>query len=413
MNNATNTPMTGAAGPDRLMITLLLGLLVSFAPMTIDLYLPALPVMTEDLMTNAESMQLTLSVYMVGFALAQTFFGPISDRFGRKPTILIGTTVYLLASVACALATSVEQLIVFRLVQSIGAAAGPVVARAVVRDMFTREEAAKTYAVVTTVTAIAPVIAPILGGVIVIYLGWRANFWVLTGFGATAMLLVILLLPETNRVPDPSATRFDKMLLNFGTMLRNRAYLGYLLTVMGTFGGLFAYLMGSSFVLVGELGMSEIQFGLSFGCASIGFMAGAFLGSRIVRRVGIERMCLVGTAFTALAGVLIVGLIWGGIVTVAAVIVPTVIYFFGMGMSQPNVQAGAISPFPQMAGAAASLLGLAQYISAGAFSVFIGIFAFNPTLLLASTMGAGGIFAFVIFTTMIWLPHKRGNAPTR
>jgi DHA1 family bicyclomycin/chloramphenicol resistance-like MFS transporter len=410
LTTRANIPATGPAGSDRLVITLLLGLLVSFAPMTIDLYLPALPVMTEDLMTDAESMQLTLSVYMVGFALSQTFFGPISDRFGRKPTILIGTAIYLVTSVACALATSVEQLIVFRLFQSIGAAAGPVVARAVVRDMFTREEAAKTYAVVTTVTAIAPVIAPILGGVIVIWLGWRANFWVLTGFGATAMLLVILLLPETNRVPDPSATRFDKMLVNFGTMLRNRAYLGYLLTVMGTFGGLFAYLMGSSFVLVGELGMSEINFGLSFGGASIGFMAGAFLGSRIVRRVGIERMCLIGTAFTALAGVLIVGLIWGGVVTVASVIVPTVIYFFGMGMSQPNVQAGAISPFPQMAGAAASLLGLAQYISAGAFSIIIGVFAFDPTLLLASTMGAGGVFAFVIFTTMIWLPFRRDAA---
>jgi len=410
LTTRANIPATGPAGSDRLVITLLLGLLVSFAPMTIDLYLPALPVMTEDLMTDAESMQLTLSVYMVGFALSQTFFGPISDRFGRKPTILIGTAIYLVTSVACALATSVEQLIVFRLFQSIGAAAGPVVARAVVRDMFTREEAAKTYAVVTTVTAIAPVIAPILGGVIVIWLGWRANFWVLTGFGATAMLLVILLLPETNRVPDPSATRFDKMLVNFGTMLRNRAYLGYLLTVMGTFGGLFAYLMGSSFVLVGELGMSEINFGLSFGGASIGFMAGAFLGSRIVRRVGIERMCLIGTAFTALAGVLIVGLIWGGVVTVASVIVPTVIYFFGMGMSQPNVQAGAISPFPQMAGAAASLLGLAQYISAGAFSIIIGVFAFDPTLLLASTMGAGGVFAVVIFTTMIWLPFRRDAA---
>jgi len=397
--------------PDRLMLTLLLGLLVSFAPMTIDLYLPALPVMTEDLMTDTEAMQLTLSVYMVGFALAQTFFGPISDRFGRKPTILIGTSVYLVASVACALATSVEQLIAFRLVQSIGAAAAPVVARAVVRDMFTREEAAKTYAVVTTVTAIAPVVAPVLGGVIVIWLGWRANFWVLTGFGSVAMLLVIFLLPETNRVPDPSATRFDRMLVNFGTMLRNRAYLGYLLTVMGTFGGLFAYLIGSSFVLVGEFGMSEMEYGLSFGAASIGFMAGAFLGSRIVRRVGIERMCLMGTAFTALAGVLILGLIWGGVVTPASVIVPTVIYFFGMGISQPNIQAGAISPFPQMAGAAASLLGLAQYISAGLFSVIIGIFAFDPTLLLATVMGVAGIFACLVFVTMIWMPLRAGLLP--
>ena len=393
--------------PDRLTLTLLLGLLVSFAPMTIDLYLPALPVMTADLMTNTESMQLTLSVYMVGFALAQTFFGPISDRFGRKPTILIGTSVYLIASVACALATSVEQLIIFRLFQSIGAAAAPVVARAVVRDMFTREEAAKTYAVVTTVTAIAPVVAPVLGGVIVVWLGWRANFWVLTGFGTTAMLLVIFLLPETNRVPDPSATRFSRMLINFATMLRNRAYLGYLLTVMGTFGGLFAYLIGASFVLVGELGMTELEFGISFSGASVGFMGGAFLGSRIVRRLGIERMCLIGTAFTALAGTLILSLMWGGIVTAASVMIPTVIYFFGMGLSQPNIQAGAISPFPHMAGAAASLLGLAQYVSAGIFSIVIGIFAFDPTLLLATVMGGAGIFAFVIFATMIWLPMRR------
>ncbi len=392
---------------DRLTLTLLLGLLVSFAPITIDLYLPALPVMTADLMTNTESMQLTLSVYMVGFALAQTFFGPISDRFGRKPTILIGTSVYLIASVACALATSVEQLIIFRLFQSIGAAAAPVVARAVVRDMFTREEAAKTYAVVTTVTAIAPVVAPVLGGVIVVWLGWRANFWVLTGFGTTAMLLVIFLLPETNRVPDPSATRFSRMLINFATMLRNRAYLGYLLTVMGTFGGLFAYLIGASFVLVGELGMTELEFGISFSGASVGFMGGAFLGSRIVRRLGIERMCLIGTAFTALAGTLILSLIWGGTVTAASVMIPTVIYFFGMGLSQPNIQAGAISPFPHMAGAAASLLGLAQYVSAGIFSIVIGIFAFDPTLLLATVMGGAGIFAFVIFATMIWLPMRR------
>ena len=120
-------------------------------------------------------------------------------------------------------------------------------------------------------------------------------------------------------------------------------------------------------------------------------------------------MCLIGTAFTAIAGILIVGLIWSGVVTVASVIVPTIIYFFGMGMSQPNIQAGAISPFPQMAGAAASLLGLAQYISAGIFSIVIGLFAFNPTLLLATTMGVGGVFAFVIFTVTIWLPLQRAR----
>ena len=391
-------------------MALLLGLLVSFAPMTIDLYLPALPQMTRDLRTDITAMQLTLSVYMVGYAISQTFFGPISDRFGRKPTILAGTAVYLVASVACALATTVEHLILFRLFQSIGAAAAPVVARAVVRDMYTREEAARMFAVVTTVVAIAPVIAPVLGGYIVGWLGWRANFWILTGFGSVAMLLVMFLLPETNRVPDPTATRVGRMLENFGTMLRNRIYAGYLLTIMGTFGGLFAYLIGSSFVLVDRLGMSEESFGLSFGGASIGFMAGAFLGSRIVRRVGIERMCLMGTACTAVAGILIFSLIWTDTITIWSIIVPTVIYFFGMGSSQPNIQAGAISPFPQMAGAAASLLGLAQYISAGIMSMAIGVFAFDPTLLLGTIMGVAGVFAFAVFLAMIWLPQQRNRA---
>jgi len=396
--------------PGRLAMTLLLGLLVSFAPMTIDLYLPAFPIMARDLATDAESIQLTLSVYMVGFALSQTIFGPISDRFGRKPTIMIGTSIYLVASVACALATTVEQLIVFRLFQSIGAAAAPVVARAVVRDMFTREEAARMYSVVTTVVAIAPVVAPVLGGFIVVWLGWRANFWVLTGFGASAMLLVIVMLPETNRNPDPTATRIGQMLRNFATMLSNRAYLGYVLTVMGNFSGLFAYLLGASFVLVDQLGMSPTSFGLSFGAASVGFMSGAFLGSRIVRYAGVERMCLAGTFFTAAGGTLVFVLIWSDMISIWSIIVPTIVYFFGMGMSQPNIQAGAISPYPQMAGAAASLLGLAQYISAGLLSMVLALFAFDQTFLLATIMGTSGVFAFLVFILFVWVPLRRGTA---
>lgn len=405
-----STPATwGPAMPSRLAMTLLLGLLVSFAPMSIDLYVPALPSMTRDLMTDAESMQLTLIVYMIGFAIAQTFFGPISDRFGRKPTIVFGTTIYLVASVACALAATVEQLIAFRLVQSIGAAAGPVVARAVVRDMYTREDAARMYSVVTTVVALAPVIAPLLGGYIVIWLGWRANFWVLTGFGASAMALVMLLLPETNKRPDPSATRIGRMIVNFATMLSSRAYAGYVLTVMGNFTGLFAYLLGASFVLVDRLGMSPENFGLSFSAASIGFMGGAFVGSRIVRRVGVERMCLLGTGFTALGGALAGALIWSDVISIWSIILPTVIYFIGMGLSQPNIQAGAISPFPHMAGAAASLLGLAQYISAGLLFAALGIFALDPTLLLATVMGVSGVFAFATFVVMVWWPLRRSQ----
>lgn len=266
------------------------------------------------------------------------------------------------------------------------------------------------YSVVTTVVAIAPVVAPVLGGFIVVWLGWRANFWVLTGFGASAMLLVIVMLPETNRNPDPNATRIGQMLRNFATMLSNRAYLGYVLTVMGNFSGLFAYLLGASFVLVDQLGMSPTSFGLSFGAASVGFMSGAFLGSRIVRYAGVERMCLAGTFFTAAGGALVFVLIWSDVISIWSIIVPTIVYFFGMGMSQPNIQAGAISPYPQMAGAAASLLGLAQYVSAGLLSMVLALFAFDQTFLLATIMGTSGVFAFLVFILFVWVPLRRGTA---
>jgi DHA1 family bicyclomycin/chloramphenicol resistance-like MFS transporter len=276
--------------------------------------------------------------------------------------------------------------------------------------MFTREEAARMYSVVMTVTAIAPVIAPVLGGFIVVWLGWRANFWILTGFGASAMLLVIVMLPETNKNPDPGATRIIQMLRNFGSMLCSRTYAGYVLTIIGNFSGLFAYLLGASFVLVDQLGMSPTAFGLSFGFASVGFMSGTFLGSRIVRYVGIERMCLMGTFCSAAGGVLVFGLIWSDVISIWSIILPTVVYFFGMGMSQPNIQAGAISPYPHMAGAAASLLGLAQYVSAGLLSMALAVFAFDQTFLLATIMGTSGVFAFVAFLLMIWVPMKRGVA---
>jgi DHA1 family bicyclomycin/chloramphenicol resistance-like MFS transporter len=402
--------MTDPSSPERpntVLLATIVSMMVAFGPMTIDLYLPALPAITADLATNAERVQRTLSVYIVGFAFSQLFYGPLSDRFGRRPVLFAGVGLYVLASVACALAQSVEQLIVFRFLQAVGASCGPVLGRAVVRDYYTREEAARIMSWVISVMALAPILAPVFGGLIATWADWRMNFWVLTGFAGIVILSVLLLLGESNRFKDPTATDFGAMAKNFGTMLRHRIYVGFLLTNVCMFGGLFSWLSGSSFVLIDMMGMTPLEYGLAFGIASLGFLGGAQTAARLVRRRGIEGMCVLGAGCAAAGGLAILVLLWAGQMNPVAVMVPSVVYFFGMGITVPNIQAGAVSPFPRNAGAASSLIGLFQYASAGAVTLALGHFGFDPALLMASMMGIAGVAAILVFNFLVWQPTRR------
>jgi len=393
--------------PNTILLAVIVSMTVAFGPMTIDLYLPALPSIAADLATDAERVQRTMSVYIIGFALSQLIYGPLSDRFGRRPILLIGVSLYIAASIACALAQSVDQLIAFRLLQSIGASCGPVLGRAVIRDYFTREEAARIMSWVISVMSLAPILAPVLGGLIATWSDWRMNFWVLALFGGTVMVAVLLFLGESNRFKDPRATDFSAMVKNFGSMLGNRIYLGFLLTNVCMFAGLFSWLLGSSFVLIDRMGLTPMEYGLAFGIASLGFLSGAQTAARLVRRLGIERMCIIGAGCAAVGGFSILVLLWSGATTPLGVMAPTIIYFFGMGITVPNIQAGAVSPFPRQAGAASSLLGLFQYASSGAVSLLLGQFGFDPTLLMASVMGIAGVLAIVTFYSLVWRPAKR------
>ena len=402
-----------AERPNAILLTVIVSMTVAFGPITIDLYLPALPQIALNLATDAEQVQRTLSVYMIGFAFSQIVYGPLSDRFGRRPLLLAGVGVYIAASIACALAGSIEQLIVFRLLQAFGASCGPVLGRAVVRDYFTREEAARVMSWVISVMALGPILAPMFGGLIATWGDWRLNFWVLTLFAAIVMLAVLLFLGESNRFKDPTATDFTAMVRNFSTMLSQRIYVGFLITNVCMFAGLFSWLTGSSFVLIDRMGMTPLHYGLAFGGASIGFLCGAQTAARLVRRLGIERMCIGGAACAAIGGFAILILLWSGANTPLAVMVPSVVYFFGMGITVPNIQAGAVSPFPRQAGAASSLLGLFQYASAGGVTFILSHFGFDPALLMATMMGVAGIAAIVCFTLLVWIPTQRSARAER
>lgn len=393
--------------PNTILLAVVVSMMVAFGPMTIDLYLPALPAIAADLGSDAERVQRTLSVYMIGFAFSQLIYGPLSDRFGRRPALFVGVGLYIVASIACALAQSVDQLIVFRFLQAVGASCGPVLGRAVVRDYFKREEAARVMSWVISVMALAPILAPVLGGLIATWADWRMNFWVLTAFAGIVLFSVLLFLGESNRFKDPTATDFNAMAKNFGTMLGHRIYVGFLLTNVCMFAGLFSWLLGSSFVLIERMGLTPMEYGFAFGIASVGFLSGAQTAARLVRRRGIERMCILGAGCAAAGGFTIFVLLWAGIDTPLAVMAPTIVYFFGMGITVPNIQAGAVSPFPRTAGAASSLIGLFQYASAGIVTLVLGQFEFDPALLMATIMGVAGVAAIIVFNFLVWQPTKR------
>lgn len=401
--------MTAHQSPDRpntVLLAVILSATVALGPMTINLYLPALPSIATALSADANQVQRTLSIYMIGFAFSQLIYGPLSDRFGRKPVLLAGVGIFIMASIACALAQNIDQLIAYRFLQAVGAACGPVLGRTVVRDYFVREEAAHILSWVTSVMALAPILAPMFGGLIVTWSDWRMNFWVLATYAGILAITVMLCLGESNRHKDPTATNLRPMLRNFGMMLRHRAYVGFLITNVFAFAGVFAGLIGSSFVLIDRMGMSPLHYGLAFGIVSLGFLAGAQTAARLVRRFGLERICLAGTSCTAIGGFSILALLWSGMETPVSVIAPITVYYFGMGMAVPTIQAGAVAPFKYNAGAASSLIGVFQYTAAGGATLLLGNLGFDPTLLMATMMGVAGVGALASFTFLVWIPTR-------
>jgi MFS transporter, DHA1 family, multidrug resistance protein len=388
--------------PDSRAVTALLAVLCAVSPMSTDLYLPSLPHLQRVLAAPVAQVQLTLSVFLVGFACAQLIYGSLSDRFGRRPVLLGGMLVYLAATAACTLAPSIEALIAARFFQAVGACAAPVLARAVVRDVHGPRQAARLLAMIGTAMALAPALAPILGGYIDLWFGWRANFAFLTIFGLAALIAVIAMLAETNRHKDILALRPGRILSYSLLLLRDRVFMGYVLTLSLAFCGLFAFISGSPFVLIELLGVRPERFGLYFALVAAGYMAGQQLGIPVASRFGLEATVRLGAILAFAAGLLMAAFAWSGVARVEAVIGPQCLFMIGFGLVMPNSMAAALMSYPHMAGLASALLGFIQMASAaivGALVAHLDDGTLRPMTSAIALMGGLALAAFMLLVS--------------
>lgn len=389
---------------DSAALVILLGCATALGPLSTDMYLPSLPALAVLYATDAAAVQLTLSAFLAGFAVAQLIYGPISDRIGRRPVMLFGIGLYTLASIGCAFAGSIEWLIAWRFLQALGACAGVVLGRAIARDLFEGAAAARALSMMAMVLGLTPAVAPILGGYLHAGLGWQANFIAMALVGCLLGACVLVFLPESNQHRNPLATRVGPMLRNFATLARHRGFRGYVLCVAFSYGGMFAFISGSSFTLRTVFGVGETVFGYCFSLIVFGYLCGGFIGARLTLRLGVDRMLGLGALLCATGGGLMALLqLWawaaGGGWHWFSLIGPMMLFTMGLGLTMPQGQAGALQPFAHMAGAAASLMGFVQ-MSVGAVTGIAVGHALNETALPLSftlaAMGAATLLSYLL-----------------
>lgn len=405
-------PLRARINPESLGVTALLTLAVALGPLSTDLYLPSLPAIGHYFQAGVADTQLTLSVFLVGFAVSQLVYGALSDRFGRRRVMLGGFAIFLAASALCALTDSLRLLILGRFLQSLGVCAGPVLGRAVVRDVFGPGRAAKVLSYMAAAMALGPAVGPIVGGLLEVAFGWRANFWALTAVGCFLLLAIGLLLPETNRHPDPTATQPHRMLRNFGTLLSHRSYLGYALIVACAYSGIFSFISGSSFLLIEVAGLDPSAYGFCFGAVVLGYMVGTLISGRFGQRLGQERTLAGGVIVACLsagAGLLLAVLRAEGILPV---LLPVAGYLVGCGLMLPNALAGALRHYPRMAGAASSLMGFLQMGIAALVGIGVGQLHDGTAVPMTGAI-AGGAFACLAALLLLVRPGNRHDAAHR
>lgn len=383
--------------PGTFALTLLLSMLTGLGPLTVDMYLASLPDIGRQLTAPASQVQLTISFYLIGFALAQLLYGSFSDRHGRKPVLMVALSIYLVATLACAVAPTIETLIAARFVQAVGGSGSIVLARAVVRDIYDGVRVGRELARMAAIMAFAPLVAPLIGGVLQTFFGWRSNFVFLFFVGAVAISMVWFLLPETLRVRAPEPVSIPSTLRSYRRFLGNTSFVVHCGIVTCCMGGLFAWISTATFVFQDIFGLSALMFGIAFAVASAGYLVGTGIAARFVMRWGSNKTMGIGAVAMALGGLATIIAVMIGWKLAIALIITVGIYMIGMGMVLPQGQAGALMPFPDRAGAASSVVGFVAQTSAAIVGAAMGHIIGSTAWPLAIAMAIAGCLALLLW----------------
>lgn len=370
------SPATSAAPPPLPfpLLAAILGLMSMFGAISIDMYLPALPALEAALQADPALVQMTLGGFLLGFGFAQLLFGPLSDAIGRRQVLIGGIILYVIGSILCGTAQTAPWLIAARLLQGLGASAGPVMARAMVRDLYSRDESAKMYSILMLLMGAAPMIAPVAGGQLLAYFDWRAIFWALTGFGLLCLTVAAFFAPETLPISRRSRGSILTALHHYRDLLRSRRFLGYSLTLGFVYAAMFTYIAGTPHVYITVMGVSPQNFGYLFGVNVVGMMLLSAINSRLVTRVGSDRMLTYGLLLSLLGAALLLATALGGWFGIAGIAVPLFIMLASLGMVGANGTAGALAAFPNMAGAASALGGVLPFVVGTGAGFILGLF---------------------------------------
>ncbi|MDA3920394.1 MAG: Bcr/CflA family multidrug efflux MFS transporter [Salinisphaera sp.] len=391
-----------------LLMVCVLGLLTAVAPLSIDTYLPAMPALAKQFDVSPSYVQYSLSLFFVGLGFGQLVYGPVSDRFGRRPILYFGLVLYLIASVACALSTSVAMLIVARLVQGLGAAAGPVIARAIVRDWFSGAKAASVMSFVVMVMGAAPLLAPMLGSLILFVGEWQLIFWMLVGYSVVALAVLTFLLAESHppnrRVRDRSLAA---QYLGYLSLLGRLPVVLYLACGGLMFGALFSYVAAASFVYIDQFGVDPLFFGFYFSGNIISMLIGTFINGRIVERFGYRPLLGIAVANTLICAAVLLATTSTGLGGFWGVAVPLFFLLSTVGVAGANTVAGLLDMAPDASGAVSALFGVFQFACGAIATWAVGVVGgdANAMAIVMLSAASGAVAAYLALRR--WAPAPR------
>ncbi len=389
------------------LIVLTLALLLGLQPITTDLYLPALPGLTQELGASMAQAQLTLTALLLAFGVSQLFWGPLSDRFGRRPVLLLGMTAYVLASIGSAFSPTMDQLVIWRTVQGAAMGAGVMCARAIVRDLYTPAQGASVMSKALSGLGVIACLSAPLGGLLTSVFNWHAAMLALSVFAAVTLGLIALRFKETVPHKNPKALQLATLARTWLAISGNPTFLAFTALTTFAYSGLFTFLASSSFVFIRVLGLTTTEYGVVMFANSFVYLLGTFLCRRLLVRWGVRRAVAIAGALTLSGGMVMAALALAGVQSWWAIELPFFLFMLGHGIHNPCGQSGAVGPFPKAAGAASALNGFIAMVSAFATGQWLGTHMDGT----AQPLIFGILFWSVLIALSAWTLVQRYGRP--